>query len=449
MGRAEKVLSYFHSNIEIEKRISRGIEENRKGIAEISVVDRTGNELKDFTLEYKQISHEFKYGANVFMLDQFESEEKNVEYRRIFADTFNLATLPCYWYAYEPQRGKFRFGKESENIYRRPPVDLTLAYCKEKGIEPKIHCLNYCYPSWIQGASVEDTKRALETWFQAVANRYGKEIPTFEVTNEAFDPLGLGYGKAWATDFYESDDYVEWSFETARKYLPTAKLMINEEWNALKFPLNNRNAYYMQIERMIRRNPVFAPDEIGFQFHAFQEREKEEEIAGQMYNPEYLFKFLDLFEKLGKPLQVTEMTIPAYSKETENEEIQAELIDKLYRLFFSHKAMNGIVYWNLTDGYTAHASLGDMSCGENKYHGALMRFDMTEKPALKVIRELFQNEFRSNGKISSKDGKATIRAFYGDYELTVYSNNQSYRTKIKLSKQGEGKIRIIADFENK
>ena len=165
-----------------------------------------------------------------------------------------------------------------------------------------------------------------------------------------------------------------------------------------------------------------------------------------MYNPEYLYNWLDLFGKLGKPLQLTEMTIPAYSKESADEEIQAELIDNLYRLFFSHQAMNGIVYWNLVDGYAAHAALGDMARGENKYHGALMRFDMTEKPALKVIRNLFQKEFRSNGTATAKNGLAAFRGFCGEYELTVISNGKSYKTKAKVSKTVNEKICIATDF---
>ena len=33
---------------------------------------------------------------------------------------------------------------------------------------------------------------------------------------------------------------------------------------------------------------------------------------------------------------------------------------------------------------------GDMTSGENYYHGGLLRFDMSEKPAYQVIKELFQ-----------------------------------------------------------
>ena len=50
----------------------------------------------------------------------------------------------------------------------------------------------------------------------------------------------------------------------------------------------------------------------------------------------------------------------------------------MYSMWFSHPAMDGIVYWNLADGYTYNAVPGDMSAGENYYRGGLLRFDGSE-----------------------------------------------------------------------
>ena len=94
---------------------------------------------------------------------------------------------------------------------------------------------------------------------------------------------------------------------------------------------------------------------------------------------------MDLYSGLGKPLQVTEVTVPAYSNEAEDEAIQAEIIEKLYTVWFSHPAMEQIIYWNLVDGYAyvpytdperIAASQGDMTLGENVYYGGLLRFDI-------------------------------------------------------------------------
>ena len=61
----------------------------------------------------RQKTHDFGYGANIFMLDEFETEEKNAEYRRVFGEYFNMATVPFYWDTLEPDEGHPRFAKDS------------------------------------------------------------------------------------------------------------------------------------------------------------------------------------------------------------------------------------------------------------------------------------------------------------------------------------------------
>lgn len=137
-----------------EKTVTEGIEKNRKGDGTISLFDKDGMPLKGATVKLVQKSHEFRFGANIFMLDELESEEKNEKYKKRFAELFNMATLPFYWDALEPERGKPRYDKDSPKIYRRPPTDLCIEYCEKHGIEPREHALAYehFFPEWIRGA---------------------------------------------------------------------------------------------------------------------------------------------------------------------------------------------------------------------------------------------------------------------------------------------------------
>ena len=61
--------------------INTGIEQNRKGCAVITVKDSFGNPLKGVKIRVNQKSHQFKYGANLFMLDELETSEKNELYK--------------------------------------------------------------------------------------------------------------------------------------------------------------------------------------------------------------------------------------------------------------------------------------------------------------------------------------------------------------------------------
>ena len=109
-------------NEETEDRVAIGIEANRKGFATITLKDKNGNPV-DGELKAIQKNHEFRFGANCFMLGQLETEEKNRLYEEYFADLFNMATLPFYWDSTEPERGHLRYAKDSTPLYRRPPID--------------------------------------------------------------------------------------------------------------------------------------------------------------------------------------------------------------------------------------------------------------------------------------------------------------------------------------
>lgn len=431
MSRYDTALRYFEENKDYMKtRVENGIESFRKGTAILKFENQNGEPVENITVEIKQKNHEFRYGANIFMLDEFESEEKNAIYREKFASTFNLATIPFYWKDLEPERGKPRFSKDSPKIYRRPAVDLCIEYCLEHGIEPKCHCLNYdnFLPDWLAEASVAEHKQALEKRFKELAERYAHIIPSWEVTNETFNTNWPKQSK-----FYYEDDFVEWSFRMADRYFPNNKLIIND-YKVWEFnPVSNRMSYYMQIERLMA-NGIHHLDSVGIQYHSFFPLEEEERFARVHYNPLHLYDVLDLFAKTNKRLQITEITLPAYSDSEEDEEIQALLLKNAYSIFFSHPAMEAIIYWNLVDGYAAFAPPGDMTAGENKFYGGLLRYDLTEKPAFKMLKYLFNELWHTEEILKVKNGELSFRGFYGDYELLIHTGDTSIPYKISTSR---------------
>ena len=188
MTRRSDVLKPFEQKKAfMEDRVRHGIEQNRKGTASLHFKDAEGREVNGAHIEIRQKTHDFHYGANLFMLDEFNSEEQNQAYRKYFAKTFNMATLPFYWSDLEPEQGKPRFAKDSPKVYRRPAPDLCLEYCEANGIEPKAHCLNYAHftPQWAKG-DIWKEKHLLDKRFRELAERYSGRIRDWEVTNETF-----------------------------------------------------------------------------------------------------------------------------------------------------------------------------------------------------------------------------------------------------------------------
>ena len=413
-------------------RVTHGIEINRKGFAHLTVTDAQNKPLAGVQVKIRQTSHDFKYGANLFMLDEFSAAEQNKKYEELFAGAFNIATLPFYWNTLEPEPGKLRFAKDSPKIYRRPVPDLCLEYCDRHGIEPKAHCLNYDSesPEWASGPVMME-KRLLEKRFRELAEHYAARIPSWEVTNETFGDMNRH-----KLNFYNAPDYVEWSFATADRYFHTNRLIINEAhyciWDNGHY-YGNRSPYYMQAERAMTHGARI--DSIGMQFHMFMRAEEEIQVTAQYYDPERIFQVMDTYARLGTALQITELTIPAYSNAAEDEELQAEIVRNLYSMWFSHPAMEAIVYWNVVDGFAYGTTPGDMTSGENYYYGGLVRYDFTPKPAYHVIRELFEKTWRTNVELTTDEvGNVDFKGFYGDYEVEIVTESRCLQRKFHLGK---------------
>ncbi|MBQ3124563.1 MAG: endo-1,4-beta-xylanase [Clostridia bacterium] len=435
MNERRKIFEKFEEQREFwEDRVNHGIEQYRKGYAGITVKDKDGQVIPDAKIKLTQKTHEFKFGANLFMLDELETDEKNEKYKKYFADTFNMATLPFYWDATEPEKGKTRYEKDSVPMYRRPPIDLCIEFCEEHGIEPREHALAYdnLFPEWLKDASVAEVKLALEERYKQISERYKDKIPTIEVTNEM----------EWRnpkTKFYDEADYIEWCFKLAEKYFPANQLAINEYAGAWREAARTRDRYYAYTEAAILKGVRI--DAIGLQYHMFEEKEDEYEATRLYYSPEQLYKIMDLYANFGKPLQITEITIPAYSNDPEDEAIQAEMLELLYSIWFSHPNMEQIIYWNLVDGYAAFAPQGDMTAGENYYYGGLIRFDMTPKPAYYAIKNLIEKKWHTEAEVvTNKNGKATFKGFYGEYDAEITVNGKVITKTINLKKKGKNEF---------
>lgn len=79
-----EILKAFEDNKEyIKKASADGIRNNRMGKCSIRITDNNGIPLPNVPLHIEQKSHNFKYGANIFMLDEFETEEKIYNTERI------------------------------------------------------------------------------------------------------------------------------------------------------------------------------------------------------------------------------------------------------------------------------------------------------------------------------------------------------------------------------
>lgn len=407
--------SFLKNDEKLEARNAEGIEKHRKGQFTLKLPAKPGQKVS-----VKQKKHAFYFGTTAFMLGSFEKPEKEIQYKEAFANLFNQAVVPFYWSDFEPQEGHLRMRTDSEFIYRRPAPDTCLEFCGEYGIEPKGHCLtwNNFVPKWLETYPPKQRKEILERRYKEIADEYASKIPSFDIVNESASNYRRGVKSLF-------ENYDEYGLQLGEKYFPDNIKILNETNEAIwrdYYTEGKYMAFNMQLQDFIRRGIPF--DEIGLQYHIFTTTEEmaNPTVRNTYLDVESMLEILDVFESYGYPMHISEITIPGSGLNDENEEIQAYLVEKLYRTWFATRNMKSIVWWNLVDGYAAYAPLGS-NVGENRCGGGLLRFDMSRKPAYEVLDYLINKEWNTSFEtVVDKNGELSFRGFYGEYEIMVGDN---------------------------
>ena len=87
MKNDRRLLSLFEEKKNFyEEKVTSGIERYRKGNGRVTVFDNNGNAIPNAKIKVRQSSHEFRFGANIFMLDELETKEKNDKYKKYFSE---------------------------------------------------------------------------------------------------------------------------------------------------------------------------------------------------------------------------------------------------------------------------------------------------------------------------------------------------------------------------
>ncbi|MDX9867417.1 MAG: endo-1,4-beta-xylanase, partial [Kiritimatiellia bacterium] len=359
------------------------------------------------------------FGCNILPLGQLG--EWNAAYEEKFAKLFNLATTTFCLSEYRSEKGEYRFGANATNVWRRPPPDRVLAFCRKHGIAMKGQPLlaDSWHPEWAKKMTPDDARALYREYFTRVAERYGKDVLMFDVVNEAFLCKGRNKRRGWNFPLYTEDlGYVEWAFETAQSlFPPECRLTINEAATG--------DAYFRKIKALLDKG--IRLDGIGFQVHYFSANALQAHFDLKRH-PAALRETYVKYGRLNRPLYISEITIPTtLASGAEGEALQACAVENLYRLWFSVPAMAGITYWNLCDGAAWKT--------EGRTLAGLLDPQMREKPAYQTLCRLIQREWNTQAQtVSDAQGKASFRGFYGTYDVVARIGDKTQAFEIKLGK---------------
>lgn len=406
---------------EIVRRIDDGIRTNRMDGVVLKFTSADGLPMTNVTAQVEQTSHDFLFGANIFMLGGFPTPEENAKFEQAYTSIFNYATVPFYWSTLEPESGKPRFSKDSPPIYRRPPPDTVVEFCRQHGIAMKGHPLVYAQfvPPWMPKDTAGYWER-VEQHIGEIAGHYSNSIPRWEVVNESLERDNF-------PEVALPDDFVFRSLTASARVFPANSiLMLNEATEESWWWFKGKSSpYYRLIRELLGRGARV--DEIGFQFHVMKDDRWPQLLAGNLFAPANIFRVLDQYADFGRPLAITEITFPTLPSTPKGEREQAIVVRNFYRLWFSHPGVNAISWWNLVDG-TAHGE-------ENRLNAGLLLRDFTPKPAFTALDQLINHDWKTKLETNSAaSGKVVFRGFHGDYTVTALAGGKTVKQTFHLKK---------------
>lgn len=413
---------------EVTERINTGIEQNRKGDVVVTVLGADGKPVPGATVSAVQTSHAFLFGANLFVLGQLKTPELNAKFEKAFTGIFNFASLPFYWKDLEPEPGALRFTEDAPYVWRRPPPDVLLEWCRANKITPKGHPLLWhaINPDWMP-KEPDALRAAYVKRFTEIAERYGDAIPIWDGVNES-----LVCSKEYP--LYSADlEYVPWAFDEQHKVFPDATLiMINEVTTVSHVPADT-NRYLAQVKSLLAQGCDI--EGIGFQFHYFSRDAFDSGFLTKPDTaPQTLLDTYDAFGDLDLPLYITEITIPGAGPD--GPEIQAQFVEHLYRLWFSVEQMAGITWWNLVDN-TAYGNEGIALAG-------LVDDNIAPKPAYAALDKLINDEWKTQFTgTTDAAGKCMFRGFAGNYVVeAVRSDGTKFQGSIAVEPRAENALSL-------
>ncbi len=396
------------------------IQQYRTGPAEIRVLDRDGQPLKNTEVRVRLVSHEFKLGCNAFLLGNVVGPAIDPALQRAYEDRFaallNYATLPFYWGFYETQKGQT---KEAE-------VRKMAAWCRAHDIVIKGHPLAWheVFPEWAKALPDAEVIDLEKERIAAIVRTFKDSIGIFDAINET--TVSANFDNAigrWVKSRGAANVVAE-VLNIAHQANPQAKLLYND--------FNVSTDYEKLVADLQKlKAPV---DVLGIQSHMHKE----------LWPMEKVWSICETYARFGLPLNFTELTVlsgkfkakddndwftarPDWPSTPEGEQRQLEYGRKLYTVLFSHPAVDAITWWDFSD--------------RQSWTGApagLLREDMSPKPLYLWLMDAFHRKWSTDVVVKTDEsGLVKVQAFYGEYEVTAKNGSgPDLKTRVSFLKKG-------------
>jgi len=392
------------------------IKKHRMTDVTITILKPDNTPLANQDVIIEQTEHKFLFGTAAFDLvpltsGDYDGEDKERTEQRAEKITalFNATTLPFYWARFEPQRGHPITEK----------VKNAVRYCLDHNMVTKGHplCWHTLTADWLLEMSNAEILQAQIDRIHRDVTDFRGLIDMWDVINEAvimpvFDKYDNGITRICKE--IGRIKTIKTMFETARETNPNATLLIND--------FDVSSAYDILVEGCLEVGIKF--DVIGIQSHMHQ----------GWWGVEKTLKVLENFERFNLPIHFTETTLVSghlmppeivdlndyqvteWPSTPEGEERQAEQTIQHYKTLFAHPLVEGITWWDSSDGGWLNAPAG------------LIRKDGSVKPAYQELMKLIKGEWwiPPTQFITDENGQIQLHGFLGGYSLTAGNQQKAF-----------------------
>ena len=265
-----------------------------------------------------------------------------------FTKLWNQATAEngCKWGSIEGQRGKYNWAG----------CDAAYNWAKNNGGHFKFHALLWGsqYPGWLESLNVEETKKAITAWFDAVKARY-PDLEMIDVANEAIR-TGNGqyhsnYTKTKIIPALGGDNNGDYAF------LTTAFKMARERWPKAILIYNDYNTIQWHVDQginlinTIRKNgaPV---DAYGLQAHDLMSTGGGYNGTGGGGNCLNYNTFTSTMQKIHKETNNFPILISEYDVPSTDDGIQKQCYQEQFKYWMEDPHVAGITIWGYIYGRT-------------------------------------------------------------------------------------------------
>ncbi|PWJ68308.1 MULTISPECIES: endo-1,4-beta-xylanase [unclassified Fibrobacter] len=298
-----------------------------------------------------------------------------------FTQLWNQATAEngCKWGSIEGTRGKFNWAG----------CDAAYNWAKNNGGHFKFHALLWGgqYPGWLESLSVDETKKAITTWFDAVKAHY-PDLEMIDVANEAIrtgnGQYHSGYTRTKIIPALGGDNNGDYAF------LTTAFKMARERWPKAILIYNDYNTIQWHVDQginlinTIRKNgaPV---DAYGLQAHDLMSDGGQAGGTGgggvcMNYN-----NFVATMQKIHKETNNFPVLISEYDVPSTDDGIQKQCYSEQVKYWMEDPYVAGITIWGWIYGQTW------LNCnGKANGCSGLVR-NGQDRPALTWMKEYLKN----------------------------------------------------------